>query len=231
MYIDESGDLGWKFDAPYKKGGSSRFFTVSAIVVSHDNAKYLGRLAKDMHRRKAWEKGTELKGHHLDMADRVHVANKLAGLARRGRIKLFATTIEKQFVRANIRDNQDVLYNITVKGMLLQLAMQHKQVALFPDNRSIKMKYANGLELYFKSCLAETDSETKLTCRFLESVSNKSVQVADYLAHLVWRRYEQQDRSAFDILYPHMTHHYPYSAGKAVASRQSCLNPLTLRRR
>ena len=32
VYLDESGDLGWKFDAPYRCGGSSRYLTISAII-------------------------------------------------------------------------------------------------------------------------------------------------------------------------------------------------------
>lgn len=33
VYLDESGDLGWKFDAPYRSGGSSRYLTIAAIAV------------------------------------------------------------------------------------------------------------------------------------------------------------------------------------------------------
>jgi hypothetical protein len=33
IYLDESGDLGWKFDGPYLGGGSSRYLTITALCV------------------------------------------------------------------------------------------------------------------------------------------------------------------------------------------------------
>jgi hypothetical protein len=36
IYLDESGELGWKFDAPYRKGGSSRYLTIASLVISPD---------------------------------------------------------------------------------------------------------------------------------------------------------------------------------------------------
>ena len=38
VYLDESGDLGWKFDKPYQNGGSSRFFTI-ACIFTHERDK------------------------------------------------------------------------------------------------------------------------------------------------------------------------------------------------
>ncbi|MBF4102116.1 DUF3800 domain-containing protein [Gallibacterium anatis] len=48
VYLDESGDLGWKFDAPYRQGGSSRYLTIAAIVINHDKRHILKRLMKDL---------------------------------------------------------------------------------------------------------------------------------------------------------------------------------------
>lgn len=33
IFLDESGDLGWSFDRPNGDGGSSRYITISGIVV------------------------------------------------------------------------------------------------------------------------------------------------------------------------------------------------------
>jgi hypothetical protein len=33
IYLDESGCLGWKLDAPYQSGDSSRHFTLAAAVI------------------------------------------------------------------------------------------------------------------------------------------------------------------------------------------------------
>jgi len=33
IYIDESGDLGWKLDKPNRNGGSSKFITITGILI------------------------------------------------------------------------------------------------------------------------------------------------------------------------------------------------------
>lgn len=32
IYLDESGDTGWKFELPYRNGGSSRYLTIAALI-------------------------------------------------------------------------------------------------------------------------------------------------------------------------------------------------------
>jgi hypothetical protein len=39
IYLDESGDLGWRFDKPYRYGGSSRYLTIVSLIISpHEKA-------------------------------------------------------------------------------------------------------------------------------------------------------------------------------------------------
>ena len=33
IYVDESGDLGWQFDQPFRAGGASRYLTVACLIV------------------------------------------------------------------------------------------------------------------------------------------------------------------------------------------------------
>jgi len=32
IFLDESGDLGWKLNSPYRNGGSSKFLTISYLI-------------------------------------------------------------------------------------------------------------------------------------------------------------------------------------------------------
>lgn len=53
IYLDESGDLGWSLDKPYKNGGSSRYLTLAAVIVptakSHVITRVVRGLAKTCH--------------------------------------------------------------------------------------------------------------------------------------------------------------------------------------
>jgi hypothetical protein len=46
VYLDESGDLGWTFDKPYRHGGSSRYLTISVLIVPKDLSHLPKRILK-----------------------------------------------------------------------------------------------------------------------------------------------------------------------------------------
>ena len=47
IYIDEAGDEGFKFN-PHPKLGSSRFFVMSALIVSKDNDLSLSKIVNEL---------------------------------------------------------------------------------------------------------------------------------------------------------------------------------------
>jgi len=50
VYYDESGDLGWKLNHPYRKGGSSQFFVIAYIILPTDKNKHINRFFKKFHK-------------------------------------------------------------------------------------------------------------------------------------------------------------------------------------
>lgn len=48
FYTDESGDLGWSFDRPYGKGGSSRYLVIAAMSLPVAEAHRPERVMKDL---------------------------------------------------------------------------------------------------------------------------------------------------------------------------------------
>jgi hypothetical protein len=51
IYIDESGDLGWKLDKPNRHGGSSKFITITGIIISKEEEKYISRFISDIYQK------------------------------------------------------------------------------------------------------------------------------------------------------------------------------------
>ena len=49
VYFDESGDLGWSLDLPYRKGGSSRFFVVAYLLIPKAKNKLINRFINKFH--------------------------------------------------------------------------------------------------------------------------------------------------------------------------------------
>jgi len=61
IYLDESGDLGWKFTAPYRNGGSSRHLTIASLAVSPPNKHRPKRLVKKLYTKFNWPTNIEKK--------------------------------------------------------------------------------------------------------------------------------------------------------------------------
>jgi hypothetical protein len=61
IYLDESGDLGWKFDAPYRSGGSSRYLTIGAVCVPPEKKHLPKRVVKKLYKRFGWSSKEEIK--------------------------------------------------------------------------------------------------------------------------------------------------------------------------
>jgi len=49
LYLDESGDLGWKFHLPNRQGGSSRYLTIAYIIIPLGLEKKCSRFVKSIY--------------------------------------------------------------------------------------------------------------------------------------------------------------------------------------
>ncbi len=65
IFLDESGDLGWKFDKPYRAGGSSRFLTLAFLVVDETTHNYPRRLVRKFRKHYGMKSSRETKGGSL----------------------------------------------------------------------------------------------------------------------------------------------------------------------
>jgi len=76
IYLDESGDLGWKFDAPYRRGGFSRYLTIASLVVSSNKKHLPKRLIKKLYTKFNWATNIEKKWSEMSVVERVWFAEK-----------------------------------------------------------------------------------------------------------------------------------------------------------
>lgn len=60
-YMDESGDLGWKLDAPYQQGGSSRYFIVAIAIGIENQHRRFGKVMDALHAAQKWTSLKEKK--------------------------------------------------------------------------------------------------------------------------------------------------------------------------
>jgi hypothetical protein len=202
IFSDESGDLGWTLDKPYRNGGSSRHLTIGSYLVDPVIAHLPKRLIKDLYQKFNWNPQKEKKWADMGRPAREYFATEALKIATKHPtlIKYLSITAKKENVDAHIRQDPNKLYNYMLGISLLDIMSEHDNILFCPDPRSIKVGSGNSLHEYLQAQLAERKAKTILRTQPLGSSENKNVQFADMLAGLVQSHFEDGNSEAWHIL-------------------------------
>lgn len=203
IYIDESGDLGWKLDKPYGEGGSSRHLTIAAVVVrEHEHEHRPGRVVRDMYKAHGWDTASEKKWTRMSKAARLDFACRAVKLvAGQPSIRLFAMTVKKSNVQEHLRHDPNLLYNYMLKLMLLDEMALHDEVIMKPDPRTIKVQSGNSQHEYLQTVLwYEHGAQTRLHNEPEDSQGQLGIQFADMLAGVVQSYHEHNQQAPWRAL-------------------------------
>lgn len=194
VYLDESGDLGWNFTAPYRKGGSSRYLTVSSLCVPAEKSHIPKRVIKDLYLKFGWPTTQEKKWVSMDAAARAAFATAAYNMcSAHPDIHLHLMTVKKENVAEHIRKDPNKLYNYMIRLSILDCMAAQESVIMVPDLRSIKVKSGNSLPDYLQIELWFTKRvETVISSYPVDSQNSRGVQFADMLAGLVQNRFEEK---------------------------------------
>jgi hypothetical protein len=204
VFLDESGDLGWTFDRPYRHGGSSRYLTLAFLVADQSQCKYPKRLAKKTAKERGIPHGHELKGCDLPTSSLVRFAQLASKmLASHPALTICTITVKKENVQAHIRADPNKLYNYMLDLSLPDQIKSYPRVVLSPDLRSIKVASGNSMVDYLQTQLwFEHGSSTVLFHEPLESQSSLAIQFVDVVSHIAWSFHEDGELDAYRILAP-----------------------------
>jgi hypothetical protein len=193
IYLDESGDLGWKFNAPYRRGGSSRYLTIASVVTSPSKKHLPKRLIKKLYSKFNWPTNIEKKWADMSINERVWFAEKANELQSKhpNDIKYLSITVKKENVQSHIRIDANKLYNYMIGLSLLNEMSNHNTVTFLPDPRSIKVESGNSLHDYLQTQLwFEMRSTTILTTKPCDSAASRNIQFSDMLSGIVQGHFE-----------------------------------------
>lgn len=205
--LDESGDLGWSFDQPYRYGGSSRHLTIASFIAPMDKRHLPKRLIRRLCKANGWASDIEVKWSDMSDAQRLSFAQRVdALLAEEPSIELHAIVVKKENVRDHIRSDANKLYNYMIKCSLIEHFSKFDAVHFCPDARAVKVSSGNSLHDYLLTTLwFETAARTTLSTRPLSSDKSKAVQFADMLSGSVQSHFEDGRSDPFNRLRRHLT--------------------------
>ena len=206
IYLDESGDLGWTFNHAYRQGGSSRFLTISALVVPTAKKHHPDRLIRDLYTERNWTTAKEKKWSDMPPGARVaFVAKALKLKEKHPDISYHAIVVNKQNVQAHIRTDPNLLYNYMIKLLLANEMKKHPSVTLVPDPRTIKIESGNSLHDYLQTHLWFVENvQTILSTKPTDSKKNLSLQFTDMLSGVVQSHFEDQRSDPLNGLRAHI---------------------------
>lgn len=206
VYLDESGDLGWAMEKPYRKGGSSRFLTIAYIICPPEKKHLLKRIVKKVYSKLNYNPKDELKGSSLSLQSKKDIANMLSILLSHHKdISVGAITVKKSNVLAHIRKDANKLYNYMIRLAVLEHIHKFPFVNLIRDNRSIKVKSGNSLIDYLQLTLwFEYSSKTEVVDIPSDSKKVSNLILTDWINNIVWGHYEDNNNEAFNILGKHI---------------------------
>lgn len=205
IYLDESGDLGWNFQASYRNGGSSRHLTIAAVKTSIENRHLIGRTVKNLYIKHGWDAKKEKKWSKMTPEERSSFASEAKKLVIGNNISLLSITVYKPNVYEHIKRDGNKLYNYMIGLLLLDEMQSHEEITFIPDPRSIKVASGNSLydylslELWFKRNVT-----TQIINQPMDSATNKGVQFSDMLSGLIQHHFEDKNSEPFEILQKNM---------------------------
>jgi hypothetical protein len=202
--VDESGDLGWNFNAQYRQGGSSRYLTITAVCVPPAKSHLPKRVVRSLYQQFRWPTSTERKWVDTSAAARTAFANAARKMCdENADIYLHAIVVHKPNVEAHIRNDANKLYNFMIRLCLLDRMCSYDSVTLVPDKRSIKVESGRSLHDYLQIELWFTKKvkTTLFTCP-VESQNSLGVQFADMLAGVVQSHFEDGMLQDFPLIAP-----------------------------
>lgn len=204
VYLDESGDLGWTLDKPYRSGGSSRFLTIGALLVPSRRTHLPKRCIKRLYEKHRWEPSEEKKWSDMTNGERTSFAEAARTLAQNNPdIQYLAITVRKENVQDHIRQDKNKLYNYMINLLLTHEMAKHDHVTFVPDPRSIKVSSGNSLHDYLQTNLwFEYNVSTRLHTLPCDSQASRNVQFADMLSGVVQSHIEDRRSPPWDILSP-----------------------------
>ncbi|MGB4674867.1 MAG: DUF3800 domain-containing protein [Azovibrio sp.] len=201
VLMDESGDLGWDFSAPYRQGGSSRFFTIAAALGHNNEHRKFGQMVRDFRQAHGWTSKHEKKWIHLGDAAKLDFAKRAADLRKKqANVKLLVSVIEKQRVPPQIHGHHHLIYSWMASSLVAPAIRELRQASLCPD----ELNYGNGQSLidnFIRQNLwfnLRTKTELHLVPR--SKALEDGLSFCDFLAGAVQSHFEDGKSAPFNHL-------------------------------
>ena len=190
IVLDESGAMHLKDERYFVIAG---FVTreLHKVVSAHKKIEGIVKKIKNI----PLTQKVELKSSKINARQQALFLNELYSLA--GVIPI-AIVIDKDNL-SKFGASENVAYNFFVKNLLKYLfkcdipILKTNNLELRLDNRNTSVKTLKDLETFLQWEFELMNLEVKV--KYLDSKDNRDVQMADYIANLIWKKYNRKNEN------------------------------------
>ena len=192
VYLDESGDTGWKFAR-----GSSRYFVVTLLLVETPEPFY--RVLDQLRQALRFSSGEEFKFSKSSVAVREQFLRTIDPLA----FQVRALIVDKQALTQAVLQNDEPFYSY-----LVQLALNHELISgatLILDESFRGRRPQEGLQTYLRRTLNTQVGSPKLTrIVYRRSHTDVLLQVSDMVCGAIYAAYARENPRYRAIIRQHI---------------------------
>ncbi len=184
IVLDESGAMHLKNERYFVIAG---FMTreLHKVTSAHKKIEEIVKQRKNI----PLNQKIELKSSKINDSQQALFLNEIYGISE---VVPIAIVIDKDNL-SKFEASENVAYNFFVKNLLKYLfqcnipILQTNHIELRVDNRNTSVKTLKDLEAFLQWEFELMDLEVEV--KYLDSKDNRDVQMADYIANLVWKKY------------------------------------------
>ena len=184
IVLDESGAMHLKDERFFVIGG---FITreLHKVISSHKKIEEIIKVRKNI----PIKQKVELKSSKINNSQQALFLNELYSLPE---VTIVSIVVDK-YNLSKFDASENVAYNFFVKTLLKYLfkcnipILQTNELELRVDNRNTAVKQLKDLETFLQWEFELMDLNFKV--KYLDSKDNRDIQMADYVANLLWKKY------------------------------------------
>jgi hypothetical protein len=204
--FDESGDLGWKFDAPYRAGGSSRVFVIAGVTGADKVHRRLGRVIKKLRVAQGWTSSREKKWANIsDKAKQTFVELVDAFAKDNPDVRLSVAVLEKEKLPETLRPDKQLLYAHLATQLVADELAACEIAEVCPDELNAASGSANLLEhlmrhevLFRRGCAAQITHVAR------QAHLEQALEFCDMLAGAAAAHFEDKRSEFWNVISPHV---------------------------
>ena len=213
IYIDESGDLGFK---NLGKKGCSTFFTVAALKANTDELNNrIGRIPKRV-RQKHLKKKEKLRNEFKFSKSSVETRKRfLKDIMKIDNLRMYSITIDKRSVDSNYFLKKPIILYSFLMRELIQRCLSGKRKKNARPGRLCFDKYVpyslieefEGYVIFSDKVKKQITNIPKIEITHEDSVRVPAIQVVEFIVGAVNTKYERNNEMYFDIIKNKINHH------------------------